>query len=74
MQIGQKKYSKWNQYDVLIDQKLLNNIKEFVPADNSGKFNAKSFRLTKNGQATGVFNILNEQNNNVINQIAEENQ
>ena len=80
VQLAQKNYAKWNDYEVKIDQSLLQRIKEFMPIDGENKANAKSFRLTKNGRETGVFQIK-EGRNNVHNlqepqeeQIREENQ
>ena len=72
LQMGQKNYSKWNQYDVLVDEKIMTSIKEFVPVDASGKSHSKSFRLTKNGQITGVFNAINMNENNQGNRNMEQ--
>ena len=70
--MGQKNYSKWNQYDVLVDEKIMTSIKEFVPVDASGKSLSKSFRLTINGQITGVFNAINMNENNQGNRNMEQ--
>ena len=67
MQMSQKKFVKWNNYDLLIDEKILKNIQQFVPVDNIGNSRSKSFRLTKKGQSTGVFNPINMGNNNIEN-------
>lgn len=67
MQMGQKKFVKWDHYDLIIDEKILKNIQQFVPVDGIGNTHSKSFRLTKKGQATGVFNPINLDNNNMGN-------
>ncbi len=72
MQFGQKKFEKWNNYDLLIDEKILKNIQQFVPVDKIGNAHSKSFRLTKKGQVTGVFNQINVDNNNTENQNIQE--
>lgn len=58
MQKGQKNLMKWNNYDLLIDEKILKNINEFVPVESNGKSNSKSFWLTMGEHATGVFNAV----------------
>ena len=63
--MGQKKFEKWNNYDLLIDEKILKNIQQFVPVDSIGNVHSKSFRLIKKGQVTGVFNQINDNNNNI---------
>ena len=72
MQIGQKKFEKWNNYDLLIDEKILKNIQQFIPVDNIGNAHSKSFRLTKKGQVTSVFNQINVGNNNIENKNIQE--
>ena len=68
MQLAQKSFSKWNNYAVKIDESLINNINKFVPIDGNNKSNAKSYRLTKNRNSTGVFDAkqdLPPQNNEI---------
>lgn len=64
--MAQKNYAKWNDYELKIDESLLQRIKEFMPIDGENKTNAKSFRLTKNGRETGLFK-LKEGGNNIYN-------
>ncbi len=71
VQLAQKNYGKWNNYQIEINETLLNNIKDFVPIDGEKKSNAKSYRLTKNKLPTGVFIEKKEENRN---NIIEENQ
>jgi len=66
VQLAQKNYAKWNDYELKIDESLIQRIKEFMPIDGENKANAKSFRLTKNGRETGIFNIK-ESGNNIYN-------
>ena len=60
--LGKKSYAKWNNYDLEIDQKLLDNIKRFSSIDNNNKSNNKPFRINKNRRGTEVFNSW--ENNN----------
>ena len=60
-----KNYVKWSNFEVKIDESLLNNIKQFVPVDGGNKRNAKAYRLTKNGRETEVFKARNIQNANL---------
>ena len=66
VQLAQKNYAKWNDYELKIDESLIQRIKEFMPIDGENKANAKSFRLTKNGRETWIFNIK-ESGNNIYN-------
>lgn len=69
--MAQKNYYKWSNYEIKVDESLLNNIKNFVPVDGEKNTNSKAYRLTKNGRPTGIFNQKNGQNmqNNIQNQI-----
>lgn len=68
MQLGQRNYAKWANYNLKIDEDILNNVKKFVSIDGARKTNSKSFRLTKNRQSTGVFieNDGDNMNNNIL--------
>lgn len=69
MQLAQKNYAKWNNYEIKVEEALLNSIRQFVPIDGEKKSNSKSYRLTKNRIPTGVFSQKREQNlNNNIGQ------
>ena len=65
IQSGQKNYTKWNNYDLEIDENLLHNTEKFAPIDGNNKSNAKSYRLSKNGIATGAFSARKENNNHI---------
>ena len=59
--------AKWNNYEIKVEESLLNSILQFVPIDGEKKANSKSHRLTKNKIPTRVFSEKVElnQNNNI---------
>ena len=67
IQLAQKNMAKWNNYEIKVEESLLNSIQQFVPIDGEKKANSKSYRLTKNKIPTGVFSEKVElnQNNNI---------
>jgi hypothetical protein len=76
-----KNYSKWNNFQIEVDERILNNLKQYMPIEGktifnsiSQKSNLKSFRLTKNGISTGVFNTINNGQINMIQDRNEDNE
>lgn len=71
-QMGNNTLSKWEDYNLIIDKKILEKLEQFVPIDNyNGTKNNKGFRTTKNGRDTGIFKKINNHDdvNDNINQI-----
>ena len=56
---------KWKNYDLEIDEALLANIQRFALIEGENKPNQISFRLTKKGFETGVFNIKEKNSNHI---------
>ena len=64
-EIQKRNYKKWSDYNVEINNNLINDIENFVPVNQNEK-NKGGFRLFKNKQSTNVFNPIqniNQQNN-----------
>lgn len=49
MQMTQKNYCKWSNYEIKVDENLLNNIKNFVPVDGEKKIILKLIDSQKMG-------------------------
>lgn len=63
MKIGSRVFNKWEDYTAEIKPEYYAKLKEFVAINNNGDGKkSRAFRLTKNGQDTGVFHRINGAN------------
>ena len=58
IQLIQTNFAKWYNYEVKIDESLLNNIRQFVPIDGGNKSNWKAYRLLKKIEEKLVYLVL----------------
>lgn len=55
-QMGNASYNKWDDYELIVDRNIYNKVQQYIPIYNyGGTKNNKGFRITKNGQNTGIF-------------------
>ena len=76
-QAGNSTLNRWEDYNLIVEKKIYEKIKQFVPINNFGSNkNNKGFRTTKNGIDTGLFTKINNplilNNNNMPNNINSE--
>ena len=56
-EIQKRNYRKWSDYNVEINNNLINDIENFVPVNQNEK-NKGGFGLFKNKQSTNIFNPI----------------
>ena len=62
-QAGNATFNKWDDYGVIINKEILNKIQNFVPINEYNK-SSKGFRTSKSGRNTGIFQKIENINNN----------
>jgi len=57
--MASKSYNKWQDYSTEIRPEYYTKLEEFIAIDNyTDAKKSRAFRLSKNGQSTGVFNKI----------------
>lgn len=62
--------NKWDDYSLTIQKDIFEKVKQFVPINPGANKNNKGFRISKNGQDTGIFKKIEDiGENNIENDI-----
>ena len=67
IEVQRRQHNKWGDYNVVIKNEFIKDIKEFIPISN-GSNSSGGFRVYKNHQPTGVFKQFRNIEQNQLNQ------